>query len=66
MKFSFIKWLITTADFEIGETDVHAVLLEEIVRLYVTMCGFSYSSFWVEKYKQSTTKKHAAVKKLTQ
>jgi len=55
-------WLITTADFEIEEAAVHAALLEEIVRLYVTMRGFSYSSFWVEKYKQSTKKAHSGQK----
>ena len=49
-------WLITTADFDIDESEVHTALLKEIVQLYVTIRGFAYSSFWVEKYKQSTKK----------
>ena len=49
-------WLIVTADFEIAEKEVHDALLKEIVQLYVTIRGFSYASFWVEKYKQLTKK----------
>jgi len=36
--------------------EVSDALLKEIVRLYVAIRGFSYASFWVEKYKQLTTK----------
>ena len=49
-------WLISTADFEIGEKEVHSALLKEIVQLYVTIRGFSYASFWMEKFKQSAKK----------
>ncbi|XP_065894524.1 uncharacterized protein [Dysidea avara] len=49
-------WLISTADFKIGEKEVHSALLKEIVQLYVTIRGFSYASFWMEKFKQSAKK----------
>jgi len=49
-------WLIVTADFEIAEKEVHDALLKEIVQLCVMIRGFSYASFWVEKYKQLTKK----------
>ena len=49
-------WLIATADFEIDDNEVHELLLQMIVELYVTMRGFSYASSWMEKFKQSTKK----------
>ena len=47
-------WLIVTADFEIDDCEVHTILLEKIVELYVTVRGFSLASDWLEQYKQHT------------
>ena len=45
-------WLIVSADFEIDDHEVHTILLEKIVELYVTVRGFSLASGWFEQYKQ--------------
>ena len=45
-------WLIVTADFEIDDNEVHGILLEKIVELYITVRGFSLASGWLEWYKQ--------------
>jgi len=45
-------WLIVTADFKIDEYKIHAILLEKIVELYVTVWGFLLASGWLEQYKQ--------------
>ena len=47
-------WIITTADFEIDDEEVHEVLLEKIVELYITVREFSYASGWMEKFKKVT------------
>ena len=44
-------WIITTADFEIDDEEVHEVLLKMIVELYITM---RYASGWMEKFKKVT------------
>ena len=49
----FFYWLITTADFDIDDHEIHDILLQMMVELYVTMRGFSYASSWMEKSKQS-------------
>jgi len=49
-------WLIATADFDIDDHEVHDILLTMIMELYVTMRGYSYTSSWMEKFKQSTKK----------
>lgn len=41
-------------DFEIDNHEVHAILLQKIVELYVTVRGFSVASGWLEQYKQHT------------
>ena len=33
-------WLISTADFEIDEREIHEALLKEILERYLTICGF--------------------------
>ena len=42
-------WLIVTADFKIKDTNIHDMLLEEIIELYLKIRGFSYASMWLEK-----------------
>ena len=37
-------WCIISADFEIDDTETHAILLEMIIELYVTIRGFSFAS----------------------
>lgn len=49
-------WVIATADFEIESEEIHDILLNMIVKLYVTMRGFSYASMLMEKFKQSLRK----------
>ena len=49
-------WIISTADFEIDDTETHNLLLYKIVELFITMRGFSKASAWMEKYKQSAKK----------
>ena len=49
-------WIISTADFEIDDTETHNLLLYKTVELFVTMRGFSKASAWMEKYKQSVKK----------
>ena len=47
-------WLFVVADFEIDSQEIHAILLQKIVELYVTVRGFSIASGWLEQYKQHT------------
>lgn len=49
-------WCIISADFEIDDTETHAILLEMIIELYVTIRGFSFAREWMEKYKQKNKK----------
>ena len=49
-------WLITQADFDVGDEDTYKILLQKIVELYLTVRGFSYASNLVEKFKQITSK----------
>ena len=44
------------ADFDTGDETTHSELLKCIVDLFVTVCGFSYASAWIEKHKQSEKK----------
>ena len=46
-------WLIVSADFEIEDTKVCEILLQEIIKLFVTVRGFAFSNVWIEKYKQA-------------
>ena len=57
-------WLIVTADFEIDDYEVHGILLQKIVELYVTVCGFSLASCWLEWYKQRTKQSTQGTKSL--
>lgn len=45
-------WCISTADFEVDDIEVHEHLLKMIVKLFVTILGFSYAGAWLEHYKQ--------------
>ena len=49
-------WVISTADLEVENKEIHNILLNMIVELYVTMRGFSYASMWMEKFKKSSKK----------
>ena len=49
-------WHICSADFEVEDNEVHNLLLQMIVKLYVTMRGHSYSNALMEKFKQSKKK----------
>jgi len=49
-------WHICSADFEIEDNEVHDMLLQMILKLYVTMRGHSYSNALMEKFKQSKKK----------
>ena len=61
-------WIITTADFEVDDADVHEHLLRMIADLFVTVRGFSYANAWIELYKQvekkSTQRSKSLRKKL--
>ena len=52
----FIGKSACSADFEIEDTEVHDLLLQMIVKLYVTMQGHSYSNSLIEIFKQSKKK----------
>lgn len=43
-------WQISSADFEIEDTEVHDLLLEMMAKLYFTMRGHSYSNALMEKF----------------
>ena len=43
-------WCIATAE------EVHDHLLKMIVQLFVTVRGFAYASWWIERYKQTAKK----------
>ena len=49
-------WLITTADFEIEDSDVHEELLTRIVELYVTIRCYAFATVSMEKFKQNHKK----------
>lgn len=49
-------WCIAAAEFDVVDTDVHDHLLRMIKELFVTMRGFSYTSEWMEHYKQAHKK----------
>ena len=44
-------WLIVSADFEIEDTQLCEILLQEIIKLFVAIRGFAFSNIWIEKYK---------------
>ena len=49
-------WLITQADFDVGDEETYKLLLHKIVELYVTVRGHSYASNLMEKHKQAAAK----------
>ena len=49
-------WLITQADFDVGDDETYQILLHKIVEAYITIRGNSYASNLMEKHKQATTK----------
>ena len=49
-------WLIVGEDFEEDDERVHTELLRRIKELFVIIRGFSYTSGWLEKYKQRNKK----------
>ena len=57
-------WLILSADFEIEATKVCEILLQEIIKLFVTVRGFAFSNVWIKKYKQAQ-KINTAFQRLT-
>lgn len=44
-------WQICSADFDVEDNEVYDLLLYKIVKLYVTMRGYSYSNALMEKFK---------------
>ena len=46
-------WALVSASWEGGESQA---LLELVVEQYVTVCGFSFASGWMEEYKQANKK----------
>ena len=57
-------WIIVTADFDTDDEEVHQMLLEMIVELYIMMRVFSYASGWMEKFKKSTKQSTQRLKSL--
>ena len=51
-------WLITQADFDVGDDETYQLLLYKIVELFVTVHGFSYASNLMEKHKKSNSQGH--------
>ena len=49
-------WLITQADFDVGDEETYKLLLHEMVKLYLTVRGHSYASSLMEKHKQAIAK----------
>ena len=49
-------WVISQADFDVGDEETYQVLLYKIVELYLTVRGYSFASNLVEKHKQFTSK----------
>ena len=49
-------WLIAQADFDVGDEETYKLLLHKIVKLFVTVRGYSYASNLMEKHKQATAK----------
>jgi len=49
-------WLITQADFDVGDEETFKLLLHKIIELYVTVRGHSFASNLMEKYKQAAAK----------
>ena len=59
-----LSWTILSSD--IDDEDEAGKLLQEIVKLWVTIRGFSLTSNWMEQYKrkkQTTTKKAKSLRK---
>ena len=48
-----LHWCLVGCDWEKEEAEA---LLQEVVKLWVTIRGFSYASAWVEKFKSTGTK----------
>ena len=46
-------WSIVACDWEEEEAEA---LLEQVVKMWVTIRGFSYASAWVEKFKSTSAK----------
>ena len=57
-------WLIASADFEIDDQETHDLLLNRIVKLFLTVRGFSLVGMWMEKYKQLAKKSTQRTKSL--
>ena len=49
-------WIISQADFDVGDEETYQVLLYKTVELYLTVRGYSFASNLVEKHKQLTSK----------
>ena len=51
-------WSIESAEMDEcpAENLLQAILLQAIIELWVTICGFSFTSAWVELYKQESHK----------
>ena len=49
-------WVITQADFDVGDEETYKLLLHKIVELYVTVRGYLYASNLIEKHKQAMAK----------
>ena len=58
-------WLITQADFDVGDDETYQILLHKIVEAYITIRGNSYASNLMEKHKQATTKRKHSVQRLS-
>jgi len=46
-------WLITTADFEIEDSEVLEELLTKIIKLYVTIRCYAFATVLMEKFKMN-------------
>ena len=51
---SYSTGLLSQLILKLMTVKVHAILLEKIVELYVTVRGFSLAGGWLEQYKQHT------------
>ena len=49
-------WLITQADFDVGDEETYKLLLHKMVELYLTVRGHLYASNLMEKHKQAMAK----------
>ena len=55
-------WCLVGCDWEKEEAEA---LLQEVVKLWVTIRGFSYASAWVEKFKSTSTNFTSEVQRFT-